>query len=424
MATKSLNNRFAVLDSVGDDEVKPQQTLKKPAAKLQSKPVVQEPPKPKGPVVGSELKEAPKQPKQPKQPKPVEEKAVSKDTPKEEQFQKVPEKKKNADHDGQKPKKERFKQRHGEGDKGGVFTTGPNRVFERKSGTGRGHENKKGGAGKGNWGTHKDQISDTLLSKETHEHVEVTSKVSIVEGPTEQVVTATPPATATPATATPATATPATTNTTPSADAVTTPAVTTAPPPAEEEDKSISYAEWLKKSEKAIDVPLPRALRVAGEGIDDTSGWAKIEVQRTEDLVVPAKKEDKKEKKPTQDKKEEKKENKKPTTAAVPLDKVFNLTVKVEEKEERNFKKGPRGDKGDKPKGRGRGKRAGVGVSSPNRIQNTSNKKPEEFNLANDAFPSLSPTQAKHGEVTTTPQTTTQVTTQQQQTTATTNPST
>jgi len=420
MATKGLNNPFALLDSVGDDEVKPQSTVvKRTVAKQITQPKPQEPPKPKGPVVGSELKEAPKQPKQPKQPKPAEEK-VAKDTPKEELFQKVPEKKKNTDHDVQKaPKK--FRSRHGEvqGEKG-VFSSGSNRVFERKSGTGRGHENKKGGSGKGNWGTHKDQIADSLLSKETHEHAEATSKVSVVEVP-EQAVAATPPAT------TPVTATPATPNTTP-AEVITTPVViTTAPPPAEiEEDKSISYAEWLKKSEKSIEVPLPRALRAAGEGIDDTSGWANIEVQRTEDkpVVVSAKKEDKKEKKPTNDKKEEKKENKKPTTAAVPLDKVFNLTVKVEEKEERNFKKGPRGDKGEKPKGRGRGKRAGVGVSSPNRIQ-SANKKPEEFNLANDAFPSLSPTQAKHTEVTNTPQVTTPATTQPQQTTVTTpNPST
>jgi len=49
-------------------------------------------------------------------------------------------------------------------------------------------------------------------------------------------------------------------------------------------------------------------LRAAGEGIDDTSGWANIEVQRTEDkpVVVSAKKEDKKEKKPTNDKKRRK----------------------------------------------------------------------------------------------------------------------
>jgi len=87
-------------------------------------------------------------------------------------------------------------------------------------------------------------------------------------------------------------------------------------------------------------------------------------------------------------------------------------------------KKGPRGDK-EKGKGRGRGKRAGAGVSSPNRIQNA-NKKQEEFNLVNDAnsFPSLSPTQAKHAEVTT-PQVTPAATTQPtQQTTTPPNPST
>jgi len=277
-------------------------------------------------------------------------------------------------------------------------------------------KNKKGGAGKGNWGNHNDDLNtDIKEAQAAHEHVEATSKVSIVEAPSEQPTT-------TAAATTPAT-TPAAPITTPVVENA--PVTVANPPPVteKEDEKSISYAEWLKKSEKT-EVPLPRSLRTAGEGIDDTSGWAKIEVTRTEDkpVVVAAKKEDKKEKQPTKEKKEEKKENKKPATAAVPLDKVFNLTVKVEEKEERNFKKGPRGDK-EKGKGRGRGKRAGAGVSSPNRIQNA-NKKPEEFNLANDAFPSLSPTQAKHVEVTSTPQVTPATTQPQQTTTTPPNPST
>jgi len=250
---------------------------------------------------------------------------------------------------------------------------------------------------------------DIKEAQATHEHVEVSAKVSVVESPpTEQPATA-PPADAAPATTT-APAEQTSTTVTPVIPATTT--------DAKEVDNTVSYSEWLKKNEKASEVPLPRALRTAGEGIEDTSGWAKIEVTRPEDkLVIVAKKEDKKEKQPVKEKKEEKKENKKPA-AAVPLDKVFNVTVKVEEKEDRIFKKGPRGDKeGKGGKGRGRGKRAGAGVSSPNRIQNA-NKKQEEFNLVHDAFPSLSPTQAKHAEVSnptqaTTPATTPAATTQQ-----------
>jgi len=299
---RALNNPFALLSDAGDEEVPKQTQLKKQNVPKPKNETLkqQEPPKPKGPIVGSELKEQKQQSKpKPQQTQVAEEKKDSKDAPKEEQFQKVPEKKKGGGEEGQKTqrkKEERFRNRRGEGDKDSQFATGSNRVYERKSGTGRGHEVKKGGAGKGNWGKPGSEIQDINQDiQSAHDHVtEITPKVQLVEVTQEQAAA---PAPATPAVATPEATSTSNNTATSGLEQV---ATTAAPPQENKEENYVSYSEWLtKEKEKTAAPPLPRALRTAGEGIEDTSGWASIEVTRDQDkpVLLGKKKEDKKEKK-------------------------------------------------------------------------------------------------------------------------------
>lgn len=53
--------------------------------------------------------------------------------------------------------------------KRGTYSSGPQRVYDRRSGTGRGRENKKGGAGRGNWGPDAETTPDSNAEKPTEE---------------------------------------------------------------------------------------------------------------------------------------------------------------------------------------------------------------------------------------------------------------
>ncbi|XP_042505800.1 RGG repeats nuclear RNA binding protein A-like [Macadamia integrifolia] len=61
----------------------------------------------------------------------------------------------------------------------------PRRLFERRSGTGRGSEFKREGSGRGNWGTPADE-----LAQETEEVANTNEKIMISEKPVEEVADA------------------------------------------------------------------------------------------------------------------------------------------------------------------------------------------------------------------------------------------
>lgn len=61
---------------------------------------------------------------------------------------------------------------NGDGEGAGDSERPPRRVYERRSGTGRGYEMKREGAGRGNWGT-----TDDVIAQETEENVNADEKV-------------------------------------------------------------------------------------------------------------------------------------------------------------------------------------------------------------------------------------------------------
>ncbi|XP_073006996.1 RGG repeats nuclear RNA binding protein A-like [Typha latifolia] len=77
---------------------------------------------------------------------------------------------------------------YGSGETGGDSEGPPRRMYERRSGTGRGYEMKREGSGRGNWGTATD---DTLL-QETEETINVEEKVVVSEKQKEQEDVPTP----------------------------------------------------------------------------------------------------------------------------------------------------------------------------------------------------------------------------------------
>jgi len=216
------------------------------------------------------------------------------------------------------------------------------RVFDRRSGTGRGKETKKGGAGKGNWGNieSKDELAAESAPVEKEEAPKEPAEVSEEK----------------------------------------TPAVTTAAPvegekvEEEEEDKTVSYEEWKAKTEvKPISLQAP--VRQAGEGVDD-SAWSEFvpltreEEESREGLKKGLSGGEKKKKEPATGA---------ATGAKVRVDEVFKIQVPQ-----------------DKSSGirRGGNKRPGAGGRDPSKSfrggrgrPNTSGK---NFSLNEEAFPSLS----------------------------------
>ncbi|KAJ0964689.1 hypothetical protein J5N97_025827 [Dioscorea zingiberensis] len=62
---------------------------------------------------------------------------------------------------------------YGNGEAGGDSDHPPRRTYERRSGTGRGHEMKREGAGRGNWGT----ATDGGVGQETEDNVNIEGNV-------------------------------------------------------------------------------------------------------------------------------------------------------------------------------------------------------------------------------------------------------
>jgi len=134
------------------------------------------------------------------------------------------------------------------------------RANDRKSGSGRNPtENKRGGSGKGNWGGVDDEIKESVALEAEH-HSE-TAK------PTEEKGAATDKEakTETPASTTATSSTPATNG-----------------KPAEEEDKSITYTEFIRKQKSQAVKIAAAAARQAGEGVDEKL-WADFQPLQKED---------------------------------------------------------------------------------------------------------------------------------------------
>jgi hypothetical protein len=149
------------------------------------------------------------------------------------------------------------------------------RAYDRHSGTGRVKgEQKKAGAGKGNWGS-----------------IEPKEEFAAETQPIEPDLPAEPV----------------------EKSEETAPEVTEPAPPPEEEDKTMLYHEWKAKNEvKTLELPAP--IRQAGEGVDN-SAWANF-VPLTRELDIPDNS-----KKTT----EKKKKDAATTGGKVRLDEIFNI---------------------------------------------------------------------------------------------------
>lgn len=202
------------------------------------------------------------------------------------------------------------------------------RSLDRHSGTGRGKDIKKSGAGKGNWGTPIDgevaKVEEEL--KEETAPAEGTEVPEEGEKPQEEQTT----------------------------------------PPKEEEkaeEKTITLEEY-KRSKKLLKPSLN--LRKAGEGVDQ-SEWASY---------VPLKKEEDQTKKATKASEKKEKENKeanKKTT--IPLQEIFTIQ---EEKRAIRGRGGGRPERKGSLRGDGKGRGKG------------SRSKPTSFSMTEESFPTLS----------------------------------
>jgi len=210
--------------------------------------------------------------------------------------------------------------------KGGEFTEvraprNPNqRQYDRKSGTGRGRENKRAGGGRGNWGS----VSDETKTQEE------TEKVEAEVAPTTEAAPATE----------------------------TTEAV--AEDKVEEEEEKVKTLDEYLGTIKKVSISLP-APRQAGEGQEVSPQWASY---------TALKRDEEEEKKTTEKKPVVAKE---PTKQTISADQVIHF--KESPKGERSFRGGrggrggrrggaegsPRGGRSDRAEGSPRGERGGRG---------------------------------------------------------------
>jgi len=65
--------------------------------------------------------------------------------------------------------------------KRGTYSSGPQRVFDRRSGTGRGREQKRSGAGRGNWGTDVEPSQEEGSAEKTTEEKPAEGQVAVDE---------------------------------------------------------------------------------------------------------------------------------------------------------------------------------------------------------------------------------------------------
>jgi len=175
------------------------------------------------------------------------------------------------------------------------------RSYDKKSGTGRGKEIKKGGGGKGNWGKDNEQWEEVPSSEKQEKEDKPETEAS--KGETEV------------------------------------PAPVKEPTEEEKEAKLMTLEDYIKKkeAEKSANMPELPAPRQAGEGVD------KKELEKWSKLTVFKRDEEEEEKSPNFDPKKEKK--KEPKKQPVPLESLIKVQTKKSSPDRRNFKDSPRGGK-------------------------------------------------------------------------------
>lgn len=226
-------------------------------------------------------------------------------------------------------------------DKGFVHPT--KRAFERRSGTGRpfGGENKKGGAGRGNWGkpgSEQEALADVNAESEQTEETPKTEETKDTE---------------------------------PAAPKQLTPEEEEALKEKEKEERMLTLEEYRKKQEEErAKIPLPQP-RKAGEGSNDKK-WASYQkLEKSEESLFSTVQKKKGSAAPTT-----------PATSSPGTKKnVVPVTDVLHVKQERKSERGGRDARGGA--GRGRGQRGGGGGGG-------GRGKAEEFSLNEQAFPALS----------------------------------
>jgi len=195
--------------------------------------------------------------------------------------------------------------------RGGFVPRGNKRPFDRRSGTGRGKEDKKGGAGKGNWGTVDDEQK---AAEEGYNH---RKKPEGQEPQGEQ----------------------------PQATETQTEQKEVQREPEEEEDKTRTLDEFFK-AKASVKIDLPKA-RQAGEGVSDADWKGFVPLKKKEDEAL------------TTPKEEKKKESKKPVVSA---NDMLNFKIQEESPSRQRRDKFPTSQRG----GRGGKRGGGSGRSAPN----------------------------------------------------------
>jgi len=241
-------------------------------------------------------------------------------------------------------------------DKDAGFSTGNKRVYDRRSGTGRGKETKKQGSGKGNWGR----------------EVEGFEEQPQVSGEESKTVSE------------------------PEKDPETLEREKKEQEDHEKEAKMMLYDEYVQQQQsKAVNVALPEA-RKPNEGADrsEAKKWASYTQLKRED------EDDEEESSEASGKQKEKKSSKK----VVPVDQVFNVQQKRRERPERpDYERSERPERSDrsdrpdrqdrrktsKPFGRGGGGRGRGFNTNTNTNTSTQSSSQSEPNFDESSFPSL-----------------------------------
>jgi len=243
-------------------------------------------------------------------------------------------------------------------DKDAGFSSGNKRVYDRRSGTGRGKENKKQGSGKGNWGREVEGFEEPQISGEE------SKPVSEPEKEKEEVK-----------------------HQEPEKDPETLEREKKEQEEHEKEAKMMLYDEYVQQQQsKAVNVALPEA-RKPNEGADrsEAKKWASYTQLKRDD------EDGEEESSEASGKQKEKKSNKK----VVPVDQVFIVQQKRRERPERpEWERSERSDRPDrqdrrktsKPFGRGGGRGRGFNTTSTSTSQSSSQSEP---NFDESSFPSL-----------------------------------
>jgi len=244
-----------------------------------------------------------------------------------------------------------------------VGEIGGKRVFDRRSGTGRGREQKKGGAGRGNWG--KEGEGETPENWDnTEEGKDAAAPKKEGEKPVEEVPV--------------------------EKDPVQEEQERLAREEQEKEDKMMTLDTYYKQKEASqVKIDLPQA-RKANEGVDqkELSKWNSYQVLKKEEDIVVSKKDD---------------SHEKSGKNTVPLDQVFNIREAPKPRDERPFRRGgrggsdggSRGGRGGNGDGGSRGGRGGKGGNQAGGRGGSrggrGGKRGEAPNFDLNSFPTLAP---------------------------------